>query len=527
MEFYVKYTVLFFLVLSFSISATEYTSSLNTKHEKKVHHHILSIIDKSTNEVVKKIQLADSYKKAAYFLGHEGSDYIYLYTESKKSQALVQVVSLSDQKIIQEVWIDKVTRTKQRNSKYKFIIISEDGKHLIAQVGKKTKQRLISLDAQSGKIVKEIPLIKKKIITHTSDNYRYIWSRQLKLGSGNKLTLYLADTLEKIVEIPMKGKFINTTSSTNYLSITEKYINSQKPETNNYSLMVYDFNKKQLLDNFKSSVLPQAFVMNGKLLFIGRSFDEPKHLKIVSLENGEFNDISNINTDTVVEHIKGYAVEEDEILLIFGKQSVVKFDVKHPEKSIGIKSPFKLEGGIVSKDLTRVYVNANFGAKIGLIDFEKYKFIGSDHTGSKGKKVGNALFNLAVMAATGAATGVAYAPGFKLSNNTMMLSLNQKTLFVVNVKTDDVSIFNAEDLSNKKIVPTGKRTFKIFQAGHENNLPVVIISQKKVSFFDPTTGKLIHSKEYDRFVKTTDKLDLIYAIDDKQASISLYNQENW
>ncbi len=517
-----------FLFFSNAVFAWNYLPNLTTSHTKKTHHHVLSIKDKNTKEVLKTIKLADSYKEKAMFLGHEDSSpYVFLYTESKKSTALVQIVNVDKMELVYEVTIDKLTRTKHREKKHKFSMISQDGSKFIAQVGKKSNQKLISIDADSGEINVTVPLKSKKIRFHTSPAYKYIWSYYQKLSSGNKVTVYEANTLEIQKEIPLRGKYLDATVSEDYLFIREKFVNSKQPEDNKFTNIIYKFTQRKVYDEFTSSTFPHEFFMNNKPLLIGRSIEQPYYLKVVDFNDGQYTDISNKNIDSVVEVVKGYAFDGKEILIIYGEKSVVKFDVLNPENSVVIKTPFKIEGGIVSKDLNRVYVNANFGAKIGLVDFKKNRFVGSDHTGSKAKKVGNALMNLAVMAATGAATGVAYAPGFKLSANTLMLSTNQKFLFAINTKTNDVSVFNADNLSNKRIYPIGKYAVRIMQATHEPDLPVVIISHKKVSFFDADTGKLIYQRSYDGFVETTEDLNLIYVSNNKRGQISLYDKTLW
>ena len=86
-----------------------------------------------------------------------------------------------------------------------------------------------------------------------------------------------------------------------------------------------------------------------------------------------------------------------------------------------------------------------------------------------------------------------------------------------------MELFNANDLSNKNIYPTGKKTFQILQAGHKDNLPVVVISTKQVTYFDAENGKLIYQLKYDNFVQITDDLNLIYHDDTNRKSISLYD----
>ncbi len=525
-----SYLILLILFNTYAYTL-DYKVDMNWQRDKQNYKQQVQIKDRATNEIIKEINLSDSYKKEALFFMRENASLAFFYTEPKSlkgPKGLIQIVDLGSLTISHEIIVDKITRTKVRQDVLTYMAVAKDGIHLIAQIGKGRNQKLININGETGVIEKSISLGRKKIIVKNVKDIEYILTRYAKNSKGNILKIYEANTLDLVQDILITGKFVSLSHYKDYLFIKEKIVNSKQPEENKFNLKIINVKIKKVYKSFSSSKLPFEFIFKQEDIYlIGRSLTSPNYLKIVKIEDGVFKDISVKKIDAIPEVLKGYQENNELILMIFGESSVVKFNILEPKKSIKVETPFKIEGGIVSKDLNKVYVNANFGAKIGLIDFEKNQFVGSDHTGSKAKKVGNVLFNLAVMAATGAATGVAYAPGFKLSSNAMMLSLNQRLLFAINVKTDDVSVFNAENLSNKKIYPTGKRTFQILQARHEEDLPVVIISQKMVSFFDSTTGELIHSQKYDSYIKTTDDLNLIYKIDGKQARISLFDKTKW
>lgn len=527
----IRISFVFLILTCCNAFAIEYDLSMDWHRDKQDYTQKALIKDKASKKVIKEIALSDSYKKEALFYRRKNSPFAFFYTEPKSlkgPKGLIQIINLDTLSISHELIVDKITHTKFKQKIHTYLGVSKDGKHLIVQIGKGKNQKLINIAGETGKIIKSISLGRRKILVKNGTDIEYIWTRFASKAKGNVLKIYKANTLEFIRDVFLYGKLESISHYKDYIFIKEKIVNSQKPKENRYNLKIVSIENEKLYKNFSSSGLPIEFIFKQKIVYlIGRSFDTPKHLKVVRFKDEIFTDISVKSIDAIPEVLKGYENDKEQTLFVFGKSSVVKFNILEPEKSKKITTPFKIEGGIVSADKQKVYVLANFGAKIGLADFEKEAFMGSDHTGSNAKKVSNVLFNLAVMAATGAATGIAYAPGFKLSSNTMMLSLNQKFLFVINVKTDDVSIFNAEDLSHKRIFPTGERTFQILQPRHEDNLPVAIISQKLVSFFDPTTGELIYSKDYDRFVKITDELDLIYIKEKKQARISLHKSDSW
>ncbi|MBL4659368.1 MAG: hypothetical protein JKY19_03360, partial [Alcanivoracaceae bacterium] len=102
------------------------------------------------------------------------------------------------------------------------------------------------------------------------------------------------------------------------------------------------------------------------------------------------------------------------------------------------------------------------------------------------------------------------------------LSRNQKFLFALNSKTNDVTVFNAHNLGNKKIYPTGKNTFQMIQTGQQQDSPVIVISQNQATYFDANNGEQIFIKKYDNFIKITDDLNLVYQLDNTNKHIPLY-----
>ena len=499
-----------------------YDIRYSTNKDKKYYRHSLIIRNKSTHVLIKEMDLSSSYKKAGGLYLQGDSKYVFFYSETKNSKAKIEIINLESLAFIHEIYIDKKTITKYDKQNHSFYAVGKDGNHLLLQVGKGRNQKIINIDAESGQIVKEISLGKSKILVKTSNEYNYFWTRNAKTSSGNRINIFRSDTLEKINSIKIDGKISSITSDGNIIHLIEKQIDIKNPENNKFRVKIIDVTNNRIYDEYTSSIMPKLLIVNEKALYLmGRSLEKPKYLKIVKLENEEFTDISNTTIDMIIEKFDSTITNDEQIIVLFGEKSVVRFDLLNPEKSSYIATPFKIEGGIVSKNTQRVYVNANFGAQVGLVDFTTGKFVGSDHTGSKGKKVGSALLSLMTMAVT-APTGYMLIPGVKLSQNALMLSRNQKNLFALNSKTNDVTVFNAHDLSNKKIYPTGKLTFQIIQTGAQQNSPVVVISQNQATYFDANNGEQVFIKRYDNFIKVTDDLNLVYQLDNSNEHIPLY-----
>jgi len=499
----------------------DYDLRYSTKKNGKFYQHVLTIRNTKTDTLVKTMNLRQSYKREGVVLRGATSQYFFYYYETKNGQANIEIVDLETYKVKHKFNVEKLMVDKDKDTKLGFYYTTSDPNRVLMQVGAGVNQKLINLDAVSGKVVSSYMIGKQKIIIKIKGTKDFVWiipGKKQKNGIGH---LFRANTLEKVQDFQVNGKIVKTSVSEGFLFFIEKQFDGKRPKEKSHSVKIIDLKNNKVFSDYTSSSFPKIQIIDKKIYLIGRSIKKPHYLKIVKFENEVYEDISNTSIDAVIETFEATVTSERQILTLFGKKSVVSFDLLNPDKSSSIATPFKIDGGIVSEDAKKVFVKADFGAKIGLADFHTNRFVGYEHTGSKGKKVGNALLNLLTMVAT-SSTGYVLVPGVKLSKNTLMLSKNQKILFAINSKTHDVTVFDADDLGNKRIYPTGKNAFQILQAGHEDDLPVVIISQKQVTYFDANTGEQISKVSYDKFIKITDDLNLLYQKNKTNHSIALY-----
>ncbi len=164
-----------------------------------------------------------------------------------------------------------------------------------------------------------------------------------------------------------------------------------------------------------------------------------------------------------------------------------------------------------------VYLREGTGSEVGIVDFTNHKLFGDSGTGRASVKFGQFMATVALAAATGGISGGSYIGiSYYLSDTAMLLSRDQKKLYVVNAKTNDVTIFNAKDLSGKKGVATGKNTFGVFQLKEayfpdEKDSNVVVFSPKSASYFNSESTEIIKQVNFKEFLNADFEENIFFA----------------
>ena len=146
----------------------------------------------------------------------------------------------------------------------------------------------------------------------------------------------------------------------------------------------------------------------------------------------------------------------------------------------------KPEVGLLRGDGRWLYVKASGGSKVSFVDLEAGKEAATLTAGRAGIKVAKVLGQVAL-----AGLGILYIParGFK----PMLLGPDERFLYVVNTKSNDLTIMDTNQLNIVKKVGTGKGSRVVVRSpkGHL----ILAVGQEKVSFFDTETHKMVQSLE--------------------------------
>lgn len=484
-------------------------------------YHDLEIRNKANGQEIKNISLPASYKKAGLIIGSDGLRFAYYYYETKKRKAMIEVIDLKTLTKTHNIVTAQLTKNVVNNQTLSFYSLSEDGSHLLMQVDKGAGQKIINIDAETGQIINEFALGKTKVTVETTSDGQFLWVQPLQKYKNNKVRILSRNQLKQIHAIEIEGKLEKVYYYKNHRIIIENRTASKLPQIDNYFVKIFDTDDLKLFTGYESSVVPKVKVLSDQIYLIGKSVEPQQYLQVMNFDGDNFIDVSNTSIHMHVETVEAINTKDQQLFIVFGQKSVARFDISNPDQSVHVAAPFKLNAGIINNDNSKAYVRADSGARIGLIDFEKGQFMGHQSTGSKGKKVGQALFSVLVTAAA-ATKGYMVIPGIKLSNNALMLSKNQQWLYAINSKTDDLTVFRASDLGEKNIYKVGRNIIQIVQASHQENTPIVIIAGNQATFFDSETATIIKKVEYDHFIKISDDSNLVYQINNDQKHLALY-----
>lgn len=518
-------TIEFNLPRNQSYQANEDLSAYQTKQlkfelkshkQKGIYKNTLYVLEIKNNKLIKKIKLPDSKTDKGYFAQHPKNPFLFFYFSKNKKKGEIQIYDKKNLKLQHTLKTDAAIITPFEQQRFYFFAANHS--KLLAYLGTKRKPTLYQIDGLSGKITGQLKLPK---YTHLEreENTDYIWAQNYRNSkSGKKLKFINAHTMEVFRELDLVHKLVSDT----YWRDSVQLIFDYKNEDPRYRVRSFNLTKNKFLKDFYSSSYPKIHYINDELFYIGNESGESKHLKIAKQRNNEMIDITNPDINIRLNAGDFYYYDGVLHLVVFAKQAVAKINMTDTTDYQLVKVPIDASGGLVYKPKDRVYLTEENDASVAMVDFKQNKFIAEQNTGDPGRKFGQLLASIAVTALT-APTGYAITPlhGFSRSNNKLFLNHAGTRLFAINLKTNDVTSFNADDLSDKHIVATGKGTFQIIQGSHEPNLPMVAIGMKKVTFMNAADGRMIKQIEYDKPIEISSNHELVYLKDENIFRVSL------
>ena len=222
-------------------------------------------------------------------------------------------------------------------------------------------------------------------------------------------------------------------------------------------------------------------------------------------------DISNKDISIAYNYINYGHTEGEHSMYLYGKNAFAVVDLKDTSHYKVIDAPMNTANGFFPLNHKKVFLKELKGPRVGLVDIENGQFVAYGKTGSAERKFALAFTSIVTMALT-APTGYMVTPvgGFSRSDNKLFLDRGENRIFAINVKTSDVTSFDAKDMSDKHIIDTGAGTFQLVQASYKDNLPVVAIAQNKATFISPIDGRKIKSITYDKPIEISNNNQSFY-----------------
>jgi hypothetical protein len=148
-------------------------------------------------------------------------------------------------------------------------------------------------------------------------------------------------------------------------------------------------------------------------------------------------------------------VEKHDLAVVACREQISILSLSSGQIKGQLKAKLRMSHGMVSDDGRFLFLREAEGSEVALVDLSSMSLLGKSGSGSAGRKFGAIMFSAAGIAAA-AWTGFGFVTTFDFSDTAMLLDNNQTNVYVLNRGTQDVSIYNLEQL---------ERTATIFLPG--------------------------------------------------------------
>jgi len=507
-----------------------YRVSWNRKYQNYTNQLVVS--QASSGATVKVMPLPESYGHAGVLATHDDSPYLFYHHNISKKNGAIVVYDKRDFSVVREVPASQLNVLLFEGRYYRFYEMSADGQSLLAYVGSTRKPELLVIDAQTGELRQTIKMDTNTLI-RSDQAVNHIWARRITPDGSNsarsnrinKAKLDIYDTqgdLSLIRSVKLTEKLWNLNYWQGHLIMVFEYEQRQPA----YRLMALDLSTNTYPVDYYSSRKPVATAMSGhqgSLILAEQTSGSGQHLILHQIKAGEVTSwpLTGLNPD--FNALKPLLINDQLHVDVYARNAFVRINPDMPEQATWVNLPINAADGLYSADLNTVWITEVTGPTVALVDIAGSRFIDKQNTGNPKKKFEQIMAAVLVSAIT-APTGVMVTPviGAVRSSNELFLNHSQTRLFALNLKTSDVTTFQANDLSDKHFVDTGKRTYQLYQGTHLPDLPVVAIAEEQLTYMDPNTGRQIAVVTYDQALRINAEQELIYRVDDEVRQISLH-----
>ncbi len=521
------FALLFLIFFTQLVSAQNSYSIRSIKTGAQVSNELI-VKDTVSNKTLQTVKLPQSYKRTGLLYQTQGSKYLVFYYKSDVFKAHLNFIDTINHEIISKTDINpiNVAFDEMKRTSHWFTSFSNDRKEFLISTGKGRKLKLLSIDMKTGTVKKSYKLGYGDTKLLQSHDGRFIWAEKINLRN-KPIKIIDARTLTELNSIAVDSRFLEIQNIDHLLFLQHKIKLKKNSTTETHQIIVFDLLKNKTIYKFNSSyptVIVNTQIKSEGIYLLGRSFGRKKHLMFHKIDADQnITDASPTTIDFKPSSATVAYLDEGLTLFATGDKQVMKMSVNDLSKHTIIDIPDQSDNAIINQSGDKMYYTQTNGSKVGLVDFTKGEFIGADSSGRGETKVGQFVASFLTMGLT-APTGIAILPthGLKFSKNILMLSSNEKWLFALNLKTDDVTVFNAENLSSKHTIKTGKRSFQMIQGTSTPDQPVVILSHQMASFFSPDSGQLIKQIRFNKVINISDTA-MTVSNNGKTKRISLVN----
>ena len=440
---------------------------------------------------IKSIDLGESYRNYSQKLNIEDNPYLFFYALKSKDKAYLHIVKKDGFQLVSSIEIDHISSFIKSLINYEFYQITSNHTQFIIHTGFKKNQNLLFIDLIKGQITSQIKLNKFKNKVRLSSDQKYVIVENLQ-----KKTLTIIDTQshEKVQNFNLGGSKLFGELFNDDLYLIKFY---EKNNRKHYGLQTTNFiTKKTTQLKYDSREVPVMLINQEKnqLLVAGTSFKGVR-LMVHELNGSELSKIG--TTDEKFKPRKLSIDNKFNNLLLQGAGDIATLNLDDPTKFTVTDLPFDTVTSMYNSTGELLYIKEGSGSEVAVINVNSGKLIDRSGTGRKGVKFGQFMASVA-LAGVGANFG--YMVYFaKYSNTGLTLNHNEDKLYVINSKTNDVTHFNAKDLTDRKAIATGGGTFLVHQ-GNDSKAPLWVFSNKRINQINEKTFELEKGIEYENII---------------------------
>lgn len=488
-----KTIIILLLLLSFA-SKTESAKffALDYTKSKRAYTNNLMELNSQNGELVTQVKLSKSQRAPIEKLRLPISNYMFFYASIDKKTGKLEIVNKNDISSVKTVQIDSLNRTLVPYVGLKeFSYLTKDNQFLLLHTGLKKEQKITIIDVIRGEIFKQIPISRYKNSMEVSSDDNYLLVNNT---SNDELTVINLNDFDVALTSNLGKYRAYATIHDNFLYLT-KFKGKDRNKT--YWIQALSLITKKKVDiNVKSNSLP-IFAVGSK---------SRQLFTLTNQENGKTgvlhkligSSIKNLATLPIKIKPEAMFVNEDfQQILVKGKGKIMTIKLSDlPNHSI-TKLPFDSIKYGYNDNGNLLYLKEGTGSKVAVIDVESGKLIERSGTGRPGVKFGQFMASVAI-------AGVGLNYGYwvysaRYSNTGFTLNSNQNKLYVINSKTNDVTHFNAHDLSDRKAIATGGSTFLVHQ-GDAPKAPLWVFSGKRINQINDNNFVLEKEIDYEQII---------------------------
>ncbi len=480
------------IVISTQINAAQFFSLQHEKNGKNYSNQ-LAHLNSEDGSILQTAELSKSYKYSMEKLALPESRYMFFYGLSDSKNARLQIADKADLTNIKTIHIDPIhSRLLAQYQLYKFYQLTADQKHLLIHTGKKKNQNLLVIDVELGEVVNKIQLSKFKNEVSFSSDQNYIL---INNTSRDELMLIDAIGFQTVMTSTLGDYRQYGTIHNDFLYLT-KY-SGKNPNTKHWiqALNLKSKEKTNFTAQSKHQPIFAASEQTGRLFSISTD-DKGKQVILNEITGATIS-----KTDTIDMKMTPQQMFVDDAfnrLLIQGKGRVATINLDDTREFALTKLPFDTVNYLYNKKGDLLYLKEGSGSEVAVVNVKSGELIERSGTGRGGVKFGQFMASVALAGVTGGATGYMYIM-IKYSNTGFTLNRDEDKLYVINSKTNDVTHFNASNLTDRKAIATGGGTFLVHQSDFEK-APLWVFSNKRINQINDESFELTKEIEYEEII---------------------------